>query len=92
MVVLLRLSELPLLPWLPWLPLLFMNDDLLFKIPEFVLPEVEDVEDEEEDGRFLGLFVEGVAAIWGTGVLTTATLIDGVEATCGLGTAKCCCV
>ena len=51
MVVLLRLSELPLLPWLP---LLFMNDDLLFKIPELVLPEVEEVEDEEEeDGRFL---------------------------------------
>ena len=89
-VVLLRLSELPLLPWLP---LLFTNDNLLSKIPEFVLPDVEEAEDvEEEDGRFLGLFVEGVAAIWGTGVLTTATLIDGVEATCGLGTAKCCCV
>ena len=44
MVVLLRLSELPLLPLWPWLLLLFMNDDLLFKIPELVLPEVEDVE------------------------------------------------
>ena len=88
-VVLLRLSELPLLPWLPWLPLLFMNDDLLFKIPEFVLPEVEEVEDEEEDGRFLwlllktatfafakGTFVEGVAA------LALATLIDSGEASC----------